>query len=164
MVGYEGSYEVSDNGQVRSLDRVSCGRNQKGKVLSQHSHHKTRYRTVVLSKEGKSFCVQVHRLVAKAFIPNPSNKPMVNHRDLSRANNRVSNLEWVTRQENMDHAADVILKGEQCHTAKLTRDKVRQMRQRHAEGKSVASIARANGIGYHCAYRAIMRITWSHVK
>jgi hypothetical protein len=164
VVGYEGSYEVSDDGQVRSVDRVSCGRRQRGRVLVQQSHPKKKYRTVALSKAGTVFRAQVHRLVAEAFIPNPSSLPMVNHCDLVRTNNRVSNLEWVTRQENMDHAADVIHRGEQVHTAKITEDLVRQMRQRYADGERVADIARAMDIGYDCAYRAITRITWRHVK
>ena len=164
IAGYEGSYEVSDDGQVRSVDRVSCGRRQRGRVLAQQSHPKKKYRTVALSRAGTMFRAQVHRLVAEAFIPNPLNLPMVNHRDLVRTNNRVSNLEWVTRQENMDHAAEVIRRGEECHQAKLTEGKVREMRQRYAGGARVADIAREMGIGYDCAYRAITRITWRHVK
>ncbi len=66
---------------------------------------KAKYPSVCLSLGGgKSKCEYVHRLVAKAFIPNPENKPQVNHKDLDKLNNHVDNLEWVTASENMVHA------------------------------------------------------------
>ena len=99
--GYEGYYEVSNLGRVRSLKR----KGYKNGTLKQGSSH-TQYWVVVLCKDGKRITKLVHRLVAKAFIPNPDNKPQVNHIDSNRKNNRVDNLEWVTPKENSQHAYD----------------------------------------------------------
>lgn len=94
--GYEGIYEVSDQGRVRNAKRG-------GRIMtaSTVTHG---YRAVSLYKEGKQRAALVHRLVAKAFIPNPESKPQVNHKDMDKSNNCISNLEWVTQNENLAHA------------------------------------------------------------
>ena len=100
--GYEGVYRVSSFGRVRSLDRVSSiGRKLKGKVLKQKVTKG--YNMVSLSKDGNPKGKTVSRLVAKTFIPNPENKPEVNHIDENKQNNHVDNLEWVTAKENANH-------------------------------------------------------------
>ena len=107
--GYEGLYEVSDAGQVRSVDRYIKtdirhveSRLIKGKVLKQ-SIKRNGYKTVDLCKNGKVTTTLVHRLVAETFIPNPDGLRFVNHKDSNRTNNAVSNLEWVTSSENRMH-------------------------------------------------------------
>lgn len=108
--GYEGKYQVSNLGRIKSLDRyVPFGQNAsrlrklEGKVLKLQPHQQG-YSVVSLSKDSKISQYLVHRLVAEAFIPNPENKEMVNHKDGNKQNNNVTNLEWATRQENEDHA------------------------------------------------------------
>lgn len=99
VVGYEGMYEVSNKGRVRSLDRKDIrGRRVKGKYLK---YKKTSRGYLSLQLCGKD-CL-IHRLVAKAFIPNPENKPQVNHIDGDKSNNNVENLEWCTSSENNKH-------------------------------------------------------------
>jgi DNA-binding XRE family transcriptional regulator len=93
--GYEGLYEVSDQGKVRRIA---------GNVLSVSLSNG--YRQVKLSKYGKQSSRSVARLVAQAFIPNPYRKAEVNHKDRDRSNDRVSNLEWTTHLENAQHAAN----------------------------------------------------------
>ena len=88
--GYEGLYQVSNTGQVRSLNYRQTG---KTKILKQHTD-KNGYKKVGLSKNGKVKTYAVHRLVAKAFISNPNNLPYVNHKDENPSNNAVWNLEW----------------------------------------------------------------------
>lgn len=109
VVGYEGLYMVNRRGDVVSLDRLKgqfgSGRRVKGRIMTQRKNHKG-YKTVHLSKQGKGRWVLVHRIVAKAFIENPLNKPQVNHIDGDKENNCVENLEWVTGSENARHAAD----------------------------------------------------------
>lgn len=112
--GYEGYYQVSNYGRVRSLDRTVvdswCTRNLKGKILKQTKHNgKQKYYYVSLSKDNQIKKVFVHRLVARAFISNMKIKPQVNHKDGNPFNNKVENLEWVTNAENTQHAYDTKL-------------------------------------------------------
>lgn len=105
--GYEGSYEVSSIGRVRSyLDRYSFGRNKylDEPVVMTPQTHRLGYLYVTLSKDGKAHKGYIHNLMGKAFIPNPENKPEVNHKDGIKTHNVLSNLEWATRAENMEHA------------------------------------------------------------
>lgn len=96
--GYDGLYKVSNKGNVRSLDRIdSLWRLIKGKLLKPWIT-KNGYVIIKLGRKHKHFLV--HRLVANAFIPNPYNKPQVDHINSDRSNNNVSNLRWVTQTEN----------------------------------------------------------------
>lgn len=101
--GYEGLYEVSNFGRVRSLDHFETngvcvilykGKNIVGSV-SKHGYH-----VVSLCKHGVQKSFKTHRIVAKTFIPNPKNYPCVNHKDQNRLNNFVDNLEWCTYSYN----------------------------------------------------------------
>ena len=100
-------YEVSNMGNVRSIDRYrpySHGvRFVKGIILKPYVNHKRGgYAYVSLSDRSKHYDFKVHRLVAEAFIPNPEMKPAVNHIDCNPLNNTVDNLEWVTCKENSE--------------------------------------------------------------
>ena len=105
--GYERLYQISNLGNVKSLDRYIINKNGDkqyfpGKYLTQGISDN--YLKVTLSKSNKQRTFRVHILVARAFIPNPENKPEVNHMDGNKQNNRVDNLEWNTRSENELHA------------------------------------------------------------
>lgn len=101
--GYEGLYEVSSLGRVRSLDRYDrMNRFWKGRILNLHTGTGG-YLFVALSSNGKEKNYLVHRLVAQAFLPNPDNLPQVNHRDEVKINNRVENLEWCDREYNINY-------------------------------------------------------------
>ena len=112
--GYEGLYAVSDMGAVKSLARSINApkrgryftRNVKERILKHADGHG--YKRVVLSKGGYKKGYAVHVLVAKAFIPNPENKPQVNHINGVRDDNRAENLEWVTQSENQIHSFRVL--------------------------------------------------------
>lgn len=104
--GFEGVYQVSNLGRVRSLDRVSVF-HQSGRKVSRPIKGKLRepadrlgYETVHLNREGKPKAMQVHRLVAEAFLPNPENLPFVLHWDDDRKNNRADNLRWGSASDN----------------------------------------------------------------
>lgn len=107
LEGYEGLYQISNLGNVKSLDRYIINKNGDkqyfpGKYLTQGISDN--YLKVTLSKNNKQRTFRVHILVARAFIPNPENKPEVNHIDGNKKNNKVNNLEWNTRSENELHA------------------------------------------------------------
>ena len=101
--GYEGYYEVDNLGRVFSVDRI-IRVNDNGRiydkpvhgVLLKQTNHSQGYKTVALTKNGKTKQEYVHRIVASTFIPNPDNLPVVNHKDEDKTNNFVDNLEWCT--------------------------------------------------------------------
>lgn len=113
--GYEGRYAISNFGRVKTYDRKvkSPVRNShemkertvKGQILKPEIANNG-YLYVCLWKEGKKSKATVHRLVAQAFIPNPDNKPCVNHKDYNRQNPCATNLEWVTHKENMIYSRE----------------------------------------------------------
>ena len=103
IVGYEGQYEVSSYGRVRSLDRYDrMNRFWKGRILKSYTDT-VGYLNVRLCSNGKLKHHLVHRLVAEAFIPNPDNLPQVNHRDEVKNNNSVENLEWCDGKYNVNY-------------------------------------------------------------
>lgn len=139
--GYEGLYSVTEDGKVFSHLRnkfLALKRHQRGKVSKELNYTK-----VSLCKGGSVKLVAVHRLVATAYIPNPENKPQVNHIDGIRSNNSVSNLEWATAKENIAHAIRTGLldlskckstsrkgvnRGVKNGSSKLTEEEVRHIR------------------------------------
>lgn len=104
--GFEGLYEVSDLGRVRRMGVPdSVGRNRKERLIAQTKDGCGYYR-VRINKNATKYTRKVHRLVATAFIPNPENKPEVNHKKGIKTDNRVSELVWSTTSENVQHAYD----------------------------------------------------------
>jgi len=109
VVGYEGYYEVSNLGNVRSIDRLdSRGWRRKGHPCSLVTRSDNRI-TVALCRENTVRARLVHRLVADAFLPNPNNYPQINHKDFDPTNNRVDNLEWCTAKYNVNYSIDNVL-------------------------------------------------------
>lgn len=123
--GYEGLYQVSNLGRVKSLDRVvqkgETTRRFHGKIIAA-SNKKNGYLQIKLYKNGVRQFYGVHRLVAECFVLNPDGKPQVNHIDGDKRNNRADNLEWCTASENQLHAVSHGL-----HGAKLERNNERSI-------------------------------------
>lgn len=97
--GYEGLYQVSNMGRVKTLNYNHTGMER---VLKE-SPARGGYKKVILCRENKCKTYQTHRLVAEAFIPNPEGKPCTDHINTIRTDNRVENLRWVTRKENQNN-------------------------------------------------------------
>lgn len=110
--GYEGEYQASDRGRIRSKDKIiksSCrnggSRLRQGKILKLNKK-KDGYLDACLSKDGVVKTHKAHRLIAMAFLERPEGKNYINHKNLNKTDNRVTNLEWVTASENSKHAID----------------------------------------------------------
>lgn len=100
---YEGLYQVSNLGRIKSLARINSNRNKKHIILKPRMGGSDLYDRCRLRKNGNSKNFLVHRLVAIHFIENPENKKYVNHKDEDKTNNFFENLEWVTFKENLNH-------------------------------------------------------------
>ena len=178
--GYEEVYAVSNEGNVKSLEREvidSLGRTQKVQetIIKQDIKYGPKrkegigYRIASLSDHGKLKHFQVHRLVAEAFIPNPNNYPQVNHIDGNKANNNASNLEWVSDQMNKQHAKDNGLLRAGSHiswespNAKLTKDDVLRIRELYKSGMQVSDIAPMFGIAEVTARSAALGHSYKEV-
>lgn len=126
--GYEGSYAITKDGKVWSYPKGK-GKNIKGKFLtpiigmsgSARRISKRMQASVILYKNGSREGRLIHRLVAEAYISNPQHKPDVNHIDGNTLNNSFSNLEWVTKKENMQHAQNKGLLKQNTEKQKTTR-------------------------------------------
>lgn len=107
---FEQSHLISNFGRVKSLSRKIPSKNNSFRISKEkiliNNLLKNNYHSIQLCNKGKRF--QIHRLVAQAFIPNPLNKPCVNHIDGNGLNNNVYNLEWVTYSENEKHSYDIL--------------------------------------------------------
>lgn len=150
IIGYEGIYKISEDGEILSIKRnknLKCYPNDYGYIV------------VGLSKEGVFKHYFVHRLIALAFIPNPTNKPEVNHINGIKEDNSIHNLEWCTRSENNQHCWDKGLK-------KTTEKQKNHMRKIAKEYRSKPVLDLQTGIFYsslteackttNCAYRNMM--------
>lgn len=127
VLGFEGLYEISNLGKVR---------NHKGETLKQGIKRTncTCYKLVNLWKDGRYYKKYVHRLIAEAFIPNPDNLPMVNHKDEDGTNNSIDNLEWCTREYNVNYGTAKERRAKKIRGVKHTEEhnkKISESMKRH---------------------------------
>lgn len=181
VVGYEGIYQISNLGRVKSLDRVEevhrldidkiIRRPRRGRILKQKlnqaGYFVLHFRNT--NGNGESW-PQLHRLLGIAFLPNPENKPTINHKDGVKTNNSLDNLEWATMSENTQHAYDMGLaksrikdyskSGEENHNAKLTYDLADKIREDRASGMVLTSIAEKYNLGTSTVHRVCTNQRW----
>ena len=163
VVGYEDYFRVSNTGSI-----FSKRTNKYLKlIVSKTGYHI--FTTKFNGRKSKSYCFKVHRLVAEAFISNPENKPVVNHKDGNKINNKIINLEWATHSENSQHAIDTKLqiptKGEARYNAILTDEDVRNIKKLYIPkifGKR--KIAKVLGLKVGLVDGVLHSNGWGHVK
>lgn len=153
IIGYEGLYQVSNYGRIKTVARDIVRRNGEPlhikEIIRKAVVKSDGYVEVHLRKNGKGLSIKVHRLVAEAFIPNPYNLPQVNHIDEDKTNNNVSNLEWCTRDYNMHYGTGI----DRAALKRKNGKKSKSVKQYFIDGKfikewpSVAEIERQTGYG-----------------
>lgn len=168
--GYEGKYKVSNLGRVKSIKRMvkhsdNSKRTNKERILIPIDIGNGYYRVTLYNGSG-SKNIFIHRLVAEHFIPNPENKPEINHKDLDPSNNHKNNLEWSTRKENLSHAKEngVARVGEKhgmCKINRKTATKIKQMLSN--KGCNMAEISRQLDVSYNTVYDIKRGRTWKHI-
>ena len=170
--GYEGYYQVSNKGRLRSLKRVVKKSDGKTQTVPERymkpKPDKKGYSIVGVSKNANKKYLKLHRVVAQSFIPNTHNKPQVNHLDGNKQNNKVENLEWSTQKENNIHALREGLripqKGEEHSQAKLTAKEVILIRDIHEKGgRTQQCIADEFNVSRRLIGMIVKREVWPHI-
>jgi len=171
---YEGKYSVTKCGRVYSHPKPFGTHQMTQGAYMTISDNGKGYKNVTL--QGKIF--YVHRLVGQAYIPNPQNKPEINHLDGDKSNNHVSNLEWCTRSENIKHAYDTKLRETtqiqrdsaskarkvfNTNRRSLSNDDIHRIRRLHGEGHSTVKLGKEYGMSYQAIQNIVKRLTYREV-
>lgn len=171
VTGFEGLYEVSSYGNLRSVDRdILCNggyyKHFNGKTIKTKLN-KYGYPSAGLWYKGKRTDVVIHRLVAEAFIDNQNNYEQINHIDGNKTNNHVENLEWCDNNYNMKHAKENGLlahqKGEKHGGHKLTNEQVREIRRLRNEGWKYRQLAEKFGVCDRTIGQICRNEYWTHL-
>ena len=159
IAGYEGRYKVDTSGNVYSF--IANG--YKGKAFKMKLRiDKYGYKKIWLFGDNKSKPLFVHRLVAMAYLPNPKNKPQVNHINGIKTDNSLSNLEWVTGRENSRHAVATGLQTNN-HSRKFSHDDIVQIKSIHANGFSFRKIAKIYKVQHQTIGNIIKGISYKDI-
>lgn len=171
--GYEQYYQVSNLGRVRTISRL-IKRNGKGdfilkaRILKQQVSTKG-YWNVRVCVDSVQKTLSVHRQIGFAFIPNPENKPQINHKNTIKSDNSITNLEWVTNAENQAHAIRMgITKdkslGEKNGRATLTESDVRDIRYAIYKGVARKFLPQVYNLKYTTICKVVTGELWGHVE
>jgi NTP pyrophosphatase (non-canonical NTP hydrolase) len=173
--GAEGYYEVSSLGRIRSVARdvrskmsKTGTRRTNGRILKTNSISNAGYYSAKMSIEGKKVYWDLHRLVLQSFRPCSDNRNEVNHKNGNKLDNRIENLEWITRGDNVRHVYasgnKVTKKGSQVSISKLTESDIPVIRKLIANGATYKSVGDMYGVSYVAIIQIIKNKTWKHVK
>lgn len=167
IIGYENYYQASNIGRVKSLERYVKGAHNNKRLLKSRikvlQFRKVGYLIIKFCKDGIETSNSVHRLVAEAFIPNPENKPEVNHKKGIKWDNRAWMLEWVTPKENIEHGyANGLIQniGEKHGKAKLKESDVLEIRKSTLSKKELSKIY---NVTISCIHGILNRTYWGHI-
>ena len=172
IIGYEGLYEVSNHGNVRSVERLIIYSKNRGTHLHKSKNRKKSingvgYYQVDLSKEGKRKCICVHRCVAEVFCEKINGKNVINHIDGNYLNNYYLNLEWVTPKENYWHAViggSINKYGENHFASKLTNKDANDIRLLKSEGMKMKEIAKIYSVSEQIVNRICRNASYVGMK
>ncbi len=168
---FEGVYQASNLGRIRTVDRISptcygSTRKLKGKVVAENGG-KRGYLRVSSRAHGVMFA---HRLIAITWIPNPNNLPVINHIDGNKSNNNPLNLEWCTQPYNVRHGFNTgltprktLLKGDESIAAKLTEVSVANIKRRLLDGERAVDLAKEYGVNKNTIGELKAGRSWGHV-
>lgn len=160
--------ELTETIEVSNFGNVRTASNKKPRYMNKWKGTNTEYWNTQFAKDKKVYTLKVHRLVAQAFIPNPENKPQVNHIDGNGLNNRVDNLEWVTAGENKKHAYAIgyqTSKGSANSRAKLDEEKVFQICMFfHNSDYTPSQAVEKFKISMQQATKIRAKLAWTHVS
>ncbi len=175
VIGYEKYYQVSNFGRVKRINNRVWNKG----YWRNKPHYITRqekYLSIKSNKRGYACCVftknciekgmQVHRLVAQAFIPNPQNKPQVNHKNGIKTDNKVENLEWCTQKENAQHAYINGLepRGSKNGNALLTEKQILEIRNKHVPRKyPFKQLSKEYNVSVSNIASIVQRKSWKHI-
>jgi hypothetical protein len=165
-------YMVSSFGRIKSLPKLKVRSSRSGSFITKERIIKQNVANTgylffsICHTNGKIFTKHTHRIVAQEFIPNPENKPEVNHNKGIKTHNMVHQLEWNTKSENQKHAYRIGLKskeGEKHHNAKLTEDKVLEIRGLVKLGRGNKELTKLYNVSAQTICDVSIRRTWKHI-
>ena len=170
--GYEGLYQVSNLGKVKSLKKIITTKKgwflPKKECVLKYKKGNHGYIRVMLYKNKKGISFGVHKLVIIAFIPNPENKPEPNHKNGIKTDNRVVNLEWVTKSENAIHSYKMglqkPLRGSDVKTSNVTNSEVLEIRRKYKWNVyTMEMLAKEYNMSRSGIFYIVKRLTWTHI-
>ncbi len=171
VAGYEGLYQVSNMGGVKRLSFITYNKYYKRETIHKENHlrptphYQNNYLSVMFSKNKKQKRIMVHRLVAIHFISNPNNYRTVNHKNGNKQQNCVSNLEWMSHKQNVNHAIEIGLMdnaGENNGQCKITEKEAKEIK--NLKGKlSSAKVAQTYGLSSSHILRIWSGKKWAHI-
>lgn len=170
IVGYEGLYQISNFGRIKSVERVVIKKNDRKNYVKEtvlrFGINTSGYYIVSLYKNAKPKTHRVHRIFATEFLPNYENKPNINHIDGDKLNNNLHNLEWVTQKENIQKAFETGLvnnTGVNNGQCVLNENKVLKIKKLLSAGETQSSIAKKYNVTRSCILKINLNKTWKHV-